>query len=110
MSNENRQISRINYNSPAAIVLVDTHESIVVDVQDVSPLGMGITAPLLTPDIQGKDIIIVTETLIMMANVTRQIKQENGTYTIGIQAKKFSQDTLGFLLQRISNVDELASE
>lgn len=97
-----RKINRIYYNSPAAIVLADTHESIVVDVHDVSPLGMGITAPSMTPDITGKDIIIITDTLIMCARVIRQHANEDGTYDIGIEATKFSGDILGSVLDRIA--------
>jgi len=100
-----RKINRIYYKSPAAIIFADTHESLIVDVQDVSPLGMGIIAPSMTPEIIGKDIIIITDTLIMYAKVVRQVKNEDGTFNIGIEASKFKSDILGFMLNRIVEAD-----
>ena len=56
-------------------------------------------------DANGKDIIIVAETLIMYAEVNRQEKQEDGSYIIGIGAKKFTQDVLEYLFTHIAPED-----
>jgi hypothetical protein len=91
---EKRGIGRVGYPAKGVVVVCDTQEKIFVNVKDVSPLGMGIVMDADAPDINGKDIIIVAETLIMYANVNRQEKQEDGTYIVGIEAKRFTQDYL----------------
>ena len=50
---------------------------------------------------KGKAIIIVAETLIMYADVIRQEKNKDGSYTVGINAKKFTDDVLEFLFDRL---------
>jgi len=102
---ERRQINRVEYIAKSVIVVCDTEETVYVEVKNVSPLGMGIVMPADGPDILGKDIIIVAETLIMYADVTRQEKQEDGSYVIGIQAKKFTQDVLEYLFTHIAPED-----
>ena len=54
------------------------------------------------PDIMGKDIIIVAETLIMYADVIRQVKNEDGSYIVGIAAKKFTPEVLDYLFEHIA--------
>lgn len=98
---ERRQINRVEYIAKSVIVVCETQEVIQVSVENVSPLGMGVRMEEDRPDIVGKDIIIVAETLIMYADVTRQEKQEDGSYMIGIQAKKFTQDVLEYLFTHI---------
>lgn len=98
---ERRQINRVDYIAKSVIVVCETQEVIQVNVENVSPLGMGVRMEEDRPDIVGKDIIIVAETLIMYADVTRQEKQEDGSYMIGIQAKKFTQDVLEYLFTHI---------
>lgn len=100
---ERRGINRVDYNVNSVIVMCDTFDKYYVEIDNVSPLGMGITAPVETPDIKGKDIIIVADTLIMYATVTRQKKLENGRFQIGIHAKKFSPEELDYLFNRIGN-------
>lgn len=103
---ERRKIDRVEYISKSVIVVCDTQEKIFVEVNNVSPLGMGIKMPAGSPDIQGKDIIIVAETLIMYADVNRQEKQEDGSYIVGISAKKFTQDVLEYLFTHITPDEE----
>ena len=100
---ERRNINRVEYQVKSVIVLCDTYDKYYVDVDNVSPLGMGITGPEDLPDILGKDIIIVADTLIMYALVNRQKKRDNGTYEIGIEAKKFTPDVLTYLFEHIGN-------
>lgn len=99
---ERREINRVDYAVRSVIVVCDTCEKYYVDVKNVSPLGMGITAPADLPDILGKDIIIVADTLIMYADVNRQEVNPDGTIQIGISAKKFTPDVLQYLFDHIA--------
>lgn len=96
-----REIGRVEYLANAVIVVCKTGDKYFVKTQDVSPLGMGIIAGDDVPDIVGRDIIIVAKTLIMYADVTRQVRQDDGTSLIGIAARDFSQDVLEYLFDRI---------
>lgn len=98
---ERRKLDRVNYQAKSVIVVCDTEEKIFVEVENVSPLGMGIRMPAGSPDITGKDIIVVAETLIMYATVTRIVKQEDGSLKVGIEAKKFTDDVLQYLFDHI---------
>ncbi len=98
---EKRAISRVVFSAKSVVVVCDTQERYFVDVRNVSPLGMGIKMPPDTPDLIGKSIIIVAETLIMYAEVIRQEKNSDGTFTVGINAKKFTEDVLEFLFERL---------
>jgi len=98
---ERRSINRVGYMVKSIIVTCDDFSKYYVDVNNVSPLGMGIIAPAGTPNLMGKDIIIVADTLIMYADVTRQVEKEDGTFEIGIQAKKFTPNVLGYLFEHI---------
>ena len=100
---ERRNINRVQYQVKSVIVLCDTYDKYYVDVENVSPLGMGIKGPADLPDIMGKDIIIVADTLIMYALVNRQKKRDDGFYEIGIEAKKFTPDVLTYLFEHIGN-------
>lgn len=100
---ERRNISRVEYKVNGVIVLCDSFDKFYVEIDNVSPLGMGITAPADISDIDGKDIIIVSDTLIMYANVTRQEKQDDGRYQVGIQAKKFTPEVLSYLFEHIGS-------
>ena len=99
---ERRNISRVDYAAKGVIVVCDTGDKYFVDTKNVSPLGMGINAPADLPDIVGKDIIIVASTLIMYADVNRQEKNDDGTYTVGINAKQFTPDVLQYLFKHIA--------
>jgi hypothetical protein len=99
---EKRGIGRVGYEAKGVVVICDTQEHFMVDVKDVSPLGMGIIMQADAPDIIGKAIIIVAETLIMYATVSRQEKQEDGTYIVGIEARRFTPEVLEYLFEHIS--------
>lgn len=98
---ERRGINRVDYSVKSVIVCCDNFDKYYVEVDNVSPLGMGITAPADTPNIVGKDIIIVADTLIMYADVTRQELLESGKYQIGIKARKFTPEVLEYLFKCI---------
>lgn len=99
---EKRDITRVDYLAKSVIVVCETGDKYYVDTRNVSPLGMGIIAPADTPDIVGKDIIIVASTLIMYADVNRQEKNGDGTYTIGINARQFTPEVLQYLFEHIA--------
>lgn len=99
---ERRRIDRVKYKAKSVVVLCDTLEKIFVEVENLSPLGMGLRLPADSPDILGKDVIIVAETLIMYAEVNRQEKQSDGTYAVGIKAKQFTPDVLQYLFDHIA--------
>lgn len=99
---ERRNISRVGYKAKSVIVVCDTGERYFVETKNVSPLGMGITMPAGSPDLVGKDIIIVASTLIMYADVNRQVENEDGTYTMGISARQFTPEVLQYLFTHIA--------
>ena len=94
---ERRAIGRVGYSANAVIVVCDTQEKYFVHTENVSPLGMGIRVPEEVPDILGKDIILVADTLIMYADVS---------CIIGISARKFSEDVLQYLFDKIALEEE----
>lgn len=100
---ERRNISRVDYKAKSVIVVCETGDRYFVETKNVSPLGMGIIMSADSPDIVGKDIIIVASTLIMYADVNRQEKNEDGTYTVGISAKEFTPEVLEYLFDHISD-------
>lgn len=98
---ERREISRVEYKANGVVVICDTQEKIYVDVRDISPLGMGICVPEGHEGLLGKKVIVVAETLIMYAEVSREEKQEDGSTFIGVHAIKFTDDVLQYLFSRI---------
>ncbi|MCI8616640.1 hypothetical protein D7V94_09325 [Parablautia intestinalis] len=103
---ERRKIDRVGYSANGVIVICDTQEKIYVKTENISPLGMAVRMEPGAPDITGKDIIIVTETLIMYADVNRQEKQEDGSLVAGISARKFTDDVLQYLFDHIALEDD----
>lgn len=98
---ERRKISRVAYKANGVVVICDTQEKIYVDVKDISPLGMGIRVPEGHEGLLGKQVIVVAETLIMYAEVSREEKQEDGSTFIGVHAIKFTDDVLQYLFSHI---------
>lgn len=99
---EKRKIGRVEYSAKAVVVVCDTQEKLTVIVENASPVGLGIVMERDSPDILGRDVIIVTETMIMYADVTRQERQEDGSYKAGITARKFTDDVLQYLFDNIA--------
>lgn len=98
---ERRKIDRVRYISTSVLVVCDTEEKFYIQVENVSPLGMGITMPAGSPDLTGRDVIIVAECMIMYAVVCRMIPREDGSFEVGIEAKKFTDDVLQYLFEHI---------
>ena len=100
---ERRKIHRVAYPTQSVIVVCETGQQYYVETENVSPLGMGLHVGKDTPNLEGKDIIIVACTLIMYSDVTRQEKRDDDSYTIGIKAKEFTPDVLQYLFDSIGN-------
>ena len=106
VTSEKRKIGRVEFKAPSVVVICDTGETLYVQVEDASPKGMGLWMKDDRPDIEGKDIIIVADTVRMYATVARMVKRDDGTYTVGISAKKFTQEVLEYLFKHIGNPDK----
>ena len=83
---ERRRIDRVGYQAKSVIVVCDSGESIFVETCNVSPLGIAFTMPAGSPDLKGKDIIIVAE---------------DGSFKVAISAKKFTPEVLQYLFEHI---------
>ena len=99
---ERRNISRVDYAAKGVVVVCETGDKYYVETKNVSPLSMGIIMPAGSPNIVGKDIIIVASTLIMYADVNRQEENEDGTFTVGISARQFTPEVLQYLFKHIA--------
>lgn len=98
---ERREIKRVEYNADSTIIDCTTQEKYSVKITNVSPKGMGIRMNVSAPDLIGRDIVIIAETLIMYAEVVRQQEQPDGSVEIGISARRFSGDVLDYLFNSI---------
>lgn len=98
---ERRRIDRVKYVANSVMVICDTQEKLQVQVENVAPMGMGVRMPSGSSNIVGRDVIIVTETLIMYATVIRMEKQADGSFLAGVEARKFSEDVLQYLFEHI---------
>ena len=98
---EKRTVGRVLFPSKGIMVVCDTQETFHVDVRDLGPIGVGIRMPECIPDLKGKDVIMVCETLIMYADVVRQDPLPDGTWSVGLAARKFTPDVLKYLFESI---------
>ena len=102
---ERRKIDRVIYPAKCIVVVCETGETLQAETANVSPLGMGIKMSAGSPNIEGKDVIVVAETLIMYADVTRQVETEDGSFEIGVEARKFTPEVLQYLFDSIGGSD-----
>ncbi len=107
---ERRRIDRVNYHARSVIVVCDTGESFFVETRNVSPLGIAFIMPAGSPQLIGKDIIIVADTMIMYADVTRQEEQEDGSFKVAISARKFTPEVLNYLFEHITENKTIIEE
>jgi len=98
---ERRTIGRVAFPSKGIMVICDTQEAIHVDVRDLGPIGVGIRMEQDRPDLMGKDVIMIAETLIMYADVVRQDQMADGAWSVGLAARKFTGDVLRYLFESI---------
>lgn len=103
---ERRRIGRVGYQANAVMVACDTQEKFFVHTQNASPMGMAVHMDADAPELVGKDVILVTDTFIMYADVKRQEKREDGSWIAGISARKFTEDVLQYLYDRIAPEEE----
>lgn len=106
---ERREISRVEYKTNGVVVICDTQEKIYVDVKDISPLGMGICVPEGHEGLLGKQVIVVAETLIMYAEVSREEKQEDGSTFIGVHAIKLQMTFCSICFHTLADETNLLS-
>lgn len=98
---DRRMFDRREYRPEGIAVVCDTQQVLYVGVRDISPGGVGITLPADAPYLLKEDLILVADTMIMYASVVRQVKQEDGSWQAGLEAKKFSQEVLQYLFDSI---------
>lgn len=98
---ERRKIGRTKYVDMNVIIICDTEEKYYIKVENVSPLGMGIRMPAGSPDVVGKEVIVVAECMIMFAVVRRMVPCEDGSMEVGIEGKPFTEDMLKCLFENV---------
>ncbi|MBP1577093.1 MAG: hypothetical protein J6C75_01285 [Oscillospiraceae bacterium] len=98
---ERRAIGRVSFPSSGMMVVCDTQQVMQVKVRDLGPIGVGVIVDADAPNLVGKDVIMVAETLIMYADVVRQEPMPDGGWSVGLAAKKFSKDVLQYLFDGI---------
>jgi len=103
---ERRHITRVDYHAESVIVVREDLQEIYGKVKNVSPLGIAVIVPDDSPSILDKDIIIVADTLIMYADVVREVDQKDGTRLIGLNARKFTGEVLQYLFEHIAEEGE----
>ena len=106
---ERRKITRVDFKANSVVVVCDSLEKIYGEVKNISPLGMAVIVPGDSPSILKKDIIIVAETLIMYADVVREDQNKDGTKTIALSARRFTNEVLEYLFKHIA-LDEDSDE
>ncbi len=100
---DRRKINRVEFPANTVIVVCDTQEKIFCKTENFSPMGIGIRVPEGTRDISGMDVIIVAETVIMYADVVRQAPEPDGTFMVGVQARRFTPEVLQYLFDHIGD-------
>lgn len=99
--NERREFGRVDYPSEGIAVVCGTQNVIHVGVQNIGPSGVGLILPAGTPELIGKDLILITDTVIMYADVLRQEPLEDGAWKAGLSAKRFTPGVLQYLFDSI---------
>ncbi|MCM1056914.1 MAG: hypothetical protein NC517_04830 [Firmicutes bacterium] len=98
---ERRRVERTKYTAMNVIIICDTEEKYYIKIENVSPLGMGIRMPAGSPDIVGKDVIVVAECVVMFAVVRRMVPGEDGSIEVGIEGKPFTEEMLKCLYENV---------
>ena len=103
---ERRKIGRVSYSANSVIVDRNTQEKYFGQVKNISPLGIAISVSADTPPLLGKDVIVVAETLIMYADAVREDEMEDGSRVIAFSSRKFTDEVLQYLFDRIGLKEE----
>ncbi len=96
---DKRNIGRIEFKTPSLMVVYGTGETIYVNVEDVSPMGMGLTIKGRATDLINKDVVIVADTVVMYADVKHVTLRSDGTCLIGVCAKKLTDEILRYIIR-----------
>ena len=103
---ERRKIGRVDFSANSVIVDRNTQEKYYGKVKNISPLGVAIKVEEGTPSLVGRDVILVAETLIMYADCIRE-DEEDGQKTVAFCSKKFTNDVLQYLFDRIGSEEAI---
>ena len=98
---DRRKVQRTKYSAMNVMIICDTGEKHYIKVENVSPLGMGLRMPAGSPDIVGKDVIVVAECVVMFAVVRRMVPCEDGSIETGIEGKPFTEEMLQCLYENM---------
>ena len=98
---ERRKINRVDYNANSIIVDRETQAKYYGQVKNISPLGLAIVVDDKVPNLVGKDVIVVAETLIMYADVVREDDSQNGSKVMAFSSRKFTGDVLQYLFEHL---------
>ena len=98
---ERRSISRIEFLANSVIVDRQSLNKYYGQVKNVSPLGIAITVDKRIPNLVGRDLIVVTETMIMYSEAVREDQEIGAKKSVAFKAKKFTPDVLQFLFESI---------
>ncbi len=105
---ERRTINRVEFLANSVIVDKETLVRYYGQVKNISPLGIAITVDKRIPDLVGRDVIIVAETMIMYAEGVREDHEMGNKKSVAFKAKKFTPDVLQYLFEHIG--DDLDDE
>ena len=98
---ERRSINRIEFLANSVIVDRQSLEKYYGQVKNVSPLGIAITIDKRVPNLVGRDMIVVTETMIMYSDAVREDQEFGSKKSVAFKAKKFTSDVLEYLFEQI---------
>ena len=98
---ERRSINRIEFLANSVIVDRQTLEKFYGQVKNVSPLGIAITIDKRVPNLVGRDVIVVTEKMIMYSEAVREDQEVGSKKSVAFKAKKFTSDVLEYLFEQI---------
>ena len=75
-------------------------------VKNISHLGIAITVDKRIPNLVGRDVIIVAETMIMYAESVREDQEEGMKKSLAFKARKFTPDVLQYLFESIGGEED----
>ena len=106
---ERRTINRVEFLANSVIVDKQTLAKYYGQVKNISPLGIAITVDKRIPNMVGRDMIVVAETMIMYSEAVREDKEEGNKKTVAFKARKFTPDVLQYLFENIGEDEEISN-
>ncbi len=106
---ERRKINRVDYKANSIIVDRETQAKIYGQVKNISPLGIAIVVDDNVPNLVGRDVIVVAETLIMYADVVREDDFDKGSKIMAFSSRKFTGDVLQYLFEHLG-IEEIEDD